>query len=58
MSIELPFEADTQLAEAGQPRMGTFDNPAVTTELFAALDTTTSDACRDARRFNDSRQCA
>lgn len=48
MSIETPLEADTQFAEAGQPCMGPFNNPAMTTELFAALDTTTSDACSDA----------
>ncbi len=39
--------ADGQAAEAVEPGVGTLDHPAVATELFAALDTTTSDARHD-----------
>ncbi|MGF6244721.1 hypothetical protein P3T24_006038 [Paraburkholderia sp. GAS33] len=48
MSIESPFETDAQFAETGKPGMCAFDHPAMTAEPFAALDTTTRNACRDA----------
>ncbi len=38
MGIKTPFEPDTQLAEADQPRMGTLNNPAMTTKPFAAFN--------------------
>lgn len=48
MGAELPLEADTQLAESGEPGVRTLDHPAVTTEPFAALAATSCDAALNA----------
>ncbi len=45
MVTEASFEAETQFAETGKLYMGALDNSALTTELFAGLDTSSSDAC-------------
>jgi hypothetical protein len=47
MSIERSLKADTQLAETGQPAVSAFDDPAMTTELLATLDTSASDTRSD-----------
>ncbi|MNQ98024.1 hypothetical protein D3C85_1136980 [compost metagenome] len=51
MDIQPPLETDTQLAEAGQPRVGTFDDPAMSTQFLAAFDTATRNASQDAAAF-------
>ena len=48
MDIQPPLEADAQLAETGQPRMGTFDHPAMSARFLAAFDTATRNAGHDA----------
>ncbi len=48
MGIQTSLEADVQLAKAGQPRMGTLDNPARPTQLLAAFYATSGNARQDA----------
>lgn len=48
MGIQAPLETDAQLAKAGQPRMGTFDHPAMSPQFLAAFDTATCNAGHDA----------
>ena len=44
MGVEGPLKADTQLAETCQPAMSAFNDPAMTAQFFAALNTSASDA--------------
>lgn len=48
MNIEPPLEADSQLAESGEPRMGALDHPSVTPKAVFALDAFAGDSSRDA----------
>ncbi|CAN0627957.1 protein of unknown function [Burkholderia multivorans] len=48
MNIELPLDADSQLAESGKPRMGALDHPSVTPKAVFALDAFAGDSSRDA----------
>ena len=48
MDVESAFEANTQLAEACEPRVRALHYPAVFAQALAALDTSPGDAARDA----------
>lgn len=48
MNIEPQFEADSQLAESGKPRVSPLDHPAVTPKAVFALDAFAGDSSRDA----------
>ncbi|TDN42518.1 hypothetical protein C7389_1493 [Azoarcus indigens] len=48
MNVDAPLEASMQLAECGQPSVGTLNDPAMTPEAVIALDTLACDAIFDA----------
>ena len=48
MNIDTPLEADAQLAEGCQPRMGALHDPAMAPEPIVAFDTPAGDAIHDA----------
>ncbi len=48
MNIQVPFEANSKLAESGEPGMRTLDDPTMPPQPFAALDTAACDTGLDA----------
>jgi hypothetical protein len=50
MGVQAALESDAQLAKPGEPRMRTFDHPAMLAKALAAFDSTASNATGDASR--------
>lgn len=48
MNIEAPFEANSTLAESGEPGMRALDGPTMPSQPFATFDTTPGDTGLDA----------
>ncbi len=51
MNIETPFEANSKLAESGEPGMCALDDPTMPSQPFATFDTTPGDTGLDAALF-------